>query len=55
VSSLYSAVFVKRRISGPAVLAMVTTIASVVALLSIVIMLGLMGPDELAELARLAE
>ena len=53
--SLCRAVFVKRRISGPAVLAIVTTIASVLALGAIVVMLGLLSPDELVQLGRLAE
>lgn len=45
----------KRGLSGAAILAIISTIASVLAIASIVILLGWLSPDELAQLGRLAE
>ena len=45
----------RRGLSGPGILAIVTTVACVLAVVSIVIMLGFLPPDDLAQLGRLAE
>ncbi len=41
--------------SAPAILAVITTVACLLAVISIVIMLGILPADDLAELGRLAE
>lgn len=50
-----SADTVKGRLSGAAWLAIITTVACLLAVTSIVIMLGLMTPHDLAQLGRLAQ
>ncbi|MFN4002660.1 hypothetical protein [Microcella sp.] len=45
----------RRGLSGPAILAIITTLACALAVASIVIMLGLLPPDDLAQLGRLAQ
>ncbi len=42
-------------LSGPAWLAIISTITSVIAALLVVLLLGLLPPDELAQISRLAD
>lgn len=45
----------RRTLSGVTVLAIITTTACVIAVIAVVMMIGLLPPEDLAQLGRLAE